>query len=123
MWLWSTLIQEKLDELKEEFNTHKVRYDSKKALPSGVPPNVAMACYEDYPDVKNCLQPVDLSLLAELKELIGGEELLCFMPKEISDRCEMAFEELGISEVTFQNAWDVFLHMLPLVFDKDDENE
>ncbi|KIJ39660.1 hypothetical protein M422DRAFT_257489 [Sphaerobolus stellatus SS14] len=42
----STLIQDNLKDLKEEFNAHCIHYDAKKALPSGISPDEAMASYE-----------------------------------------------------------------------------
>ncbi|KIJ41027.1 hypothetical protein M422DRAFT_172686 [Sphaerobolus stellatus SS14] len=119
-WLWSTLIQEKLDELKEEFNTHKICYDSKKVLPSGVSPNVAMALYEDWPHVEYCLQPVDVNLIRKLKELIGGKDLVRFVSEGFATHCEGIFENLGFSEITFQNVWNVFSQMLPLLFEENE---
>ncbi|KIJ37886.1 hypothetical protein M422DRAFT_259500 [Sphaerobolus stellatus SS14] len=96
IWLWSTLIQENLDELKEEFNTHRVCYDAKKANPS-----------------------VNVNVFYELKKLLGGEELIHFVSEEFSTYCENVFQQLDVEEVTFQNAWDVFMQMLPLVFEDE----
>lgn len=57
-----------------------------------------------------------LSLIAQLMEDLGGEELLEFVPLEFAERCQEVLESLGIIEVNFQNVWDIFQALLPLVF-------
>jgi len=57
-----------------------------------------------------------IALIAQMMEDLGGEELLEFVPPQFAERCEEALESLGVTEVTFQNIWDVFQALLPLVF-------
>ncbi|KAG1845558.1 hypothetical protein F4604DRAFT_1662541 [Suillus subluteus] len=113
-WLWPRLIQQELDKLKHRLNTHTVRYDRDKILPSGVSPNIAMSLHEDY-DAENCLQPVDRDVVKNLMEEIGGEDLVRFVGSEYSVAAQSIFDNLGFTVLTFENVWQVFAAMLPLM--------
>ncbi|KAG1750783.1 hypothetical protein EDB19DRAFT_1893324 [Suillus lakei] len=113
-WLWPRLIQQELDKLKHCLNTHTIRYDHDKILPSGVSPNIAMSLHEDY-DAENCLQPVDHDVIKNLMEEIGGEDLICFVGSEYSVATQSIFDNLGFTVLTFENVWQVFAAMLPLI--------
>ena len=76
-WLWSTLIRQELNTLKDHFNNHVVHKDKEKKLPSSVSPNVAYTLYEQYRG-EQCLQPVDHNFVKALIEAIGGE--ICLRP-------------------------------------------
>jgi len=118
-WLWSTLIQLDLNKLKEQFNAHRVRYDHKKFLPSGISPMEAMARHQEF-GATDCLVPVNIELIQHLKEALGGEELLRFVDTEFAAHCESVYDSLGSPLVTFVNAWEVFSEMLPHVFEDTD---
>jgi hypothetical protein len=113
-WLWPTLIQQELDELKERFNCHKTRYDSTKQLPSGVSPDVAYSLYEEY-GAQNCLQPVDPDVVQNLMDAIGGEDLIRFVSVEYAARAQEVFDSLEVPKITFHNVWEIFQKMLPYV--------
>ncbi|KDQ11750.1 hypothetical protein BOTBODRAFT_176943 [Botryobasidium botryosum FD-172 SS1] len=113
-WLWPKLIQQELDELKEKFNSHRVRRDHKKVLPSGVSPNEAYLLPHLYGGVR-CLQPVDHAVIKELMEAVGGESLVQFVTPEYAAAAEEVFEHLGVENLSLQNVWSVFEAMLPLM--------
>ncbi|KAJ8579873.1 hypothetical protein M405DRAFT_869891 [Rhizopogon salebrosus TDB-379] len=113
-WLWPRLIQQELDKLKHRLNTHTVRYDRDKLLPSGVSPNIAMSLHEDY-NAENCLQLVDRDVIKNLMEEIAGEDLIRFVDSEYSAAACLIFDNLGFTVLTFENVWQVFSAMLPLV--------
>jgi hypothetical protein len=113
-WLWPRLIQQELDKLKHRLNTHTVRYNRDKLLPSGVSPNITMSLHEDY-NAKNCLQLVDRDVIKNLMEEIGGEDLIRFVDSEYSAAACLIFDNLGFTVLTFENVWQVFSAMLPLV--------
>ncbi|KIK32618.1 hypothetical protein CY34DRAFT_18913 [Suillus luteus UH-Slu-Lm8-n1] len=113
-WLWPRLIQQELDTLKHRLNTHTVRYDRDKLLPSGVSPNVAILLHKDY-DAQNCLQLVDRDVVKNLMEEIGGEDLIRFVDSEYSAAAQLIFDGLGFTVLTFENVWSVFSAMLPLI--------
>ena len=57
-----------------------------------------------------------MSIIHKLKEEMGGDQLLEFVSPDFAARCDAAYESLAISELTFENVWEVFQAMLPLVF-------
>ncbi|KAG2032503.1 hypothetical protein BDR03DRAFT_985638 [Suillus americanus] len=113
-WLWLQLIQQELDKLKHRLNTHTVRFDRNKILPSGVSSNIAMALHKDY-GAEDCLQLVDRDVVKNLMVEIGGEDLVRFVDVEYSAHAQLIFDNLGFKDLTFQNVWPIFSAMLPLM--------
>lgn len=101
-WLWSTLIQNELDELKERFNSHVVRFDKEKKLPSGASPNNAYVLHEKY-GVENYLQLVDKDIVAKLMEELGGEHLIRFVSVAYAAAAQEVFDSVGFGKITFLN--------------------
>ena len=106
-WLWPTLIQQELDELKAHFNCHKIHYDSAKQLPSGVSPDVMYALYEDY-NAQNCLQPVDPDVVQSLMDEIGGEDVIRFVSAAYAAHAQEIFDSFNVPKITFENVWEIF---------------
>ena len=113
-WLWSTVIQKELDELKNRFNSHVIRLDRTKSNPSGVSPNVAYELFEEYGG-EDCLQHVDSKVIYALMEELGGEELIMFVSREYAVRAQAVLNTLGLRNLNLQNIWHVFSAMLPLM--------
>ncbi|KAH7903949.1 hypothetical protein BJ138DRAFT_1019807 [Hygrophoropsis aurantiaca] len=115
-WLWSTIIQKELDTLKARFNDHKVRFDADKLIPSGVSPNVAYSLMEKYGG-EDCLQPVDITIIKQLKEELGGDDIIRFVGAEYEAKAVSVFHDLGLTDddLSLQRAWHVFSLMLPLM--------
>ncbi|KAG1884584.1 hypothetical protein F4604DRAFT_1878644 [Suillus subluteus] len=111
---YDLLVQQELNQLRENFNNHCVRKDSAKKLPSGVSPNVAFALHAEY-QAENCLQVVDCEVVKQLMENIGGEDLIRFVSVEYENRAETVFAHLGFKELSFHNVWNIFSAMLPLI--------
>ena len=114
-WLWPTLIQQELDQLRDHFNNHVVRLDKNKELPSGISPNVAYALHEKYGG-EFCLQPVDTTVVYDLMSQIGGEDLIRFVSVEYAAYAREVFESLGIGELSLHNVWDIFQAMMPRMY-------
>ncbi|KAF8486785.1 hypothetical protein DFH94DRAFT_796573 [Russula ochroleuca] len=93
-WLWPTLIQQELDELKDRMNCHTTRYDRNKKIPSGVSPDVAVSLCTEYAG-ENCLQPVNVDVVQQLMDDIG-DDVLRFVPAEYADRAQEVFASLGV---------------------------
>ncbi|KAG1871660.1 hypothetical protein F4604DRAFT_1881097 [Suillus subluteus] len=113
-WLWPKLIQQKLNQLQEQFNNHHVHKDSSKKLPSGISPNVAFALHDEY-QAENCLQEVDCEVVRQLMESIGGEDLIRFVSVKYENHAQTIFMNLGFKELSFHNVWNIFSAMLPLI--------
>jgi hypothetical protein len=87
--------------------------DASKPGPSGMSRDHAFMFPESWGGC-NCLLPVDISVIRELKESLGGDALLDFVSTEFSIHAQMAYNSLNISELTFENVWAIFtnLHVL-----------
>jgi len=73
-----------------------------------------MSLHEDY-NAENCLQLVDRDIVKNLMEEIGGEDLIHFVDPEYSTAAQLTFDNLGFTILTFENVWQVFSAMLPLM--------
>ncbi len=78
-------------------------------------PNILYATPHSYGGEREGLQPVDLALIDELMEDLGGEDIIRFVSHEYEARAEQVYVSLEIGELTFHNVWDVFSRMLPLM--------
>ena len=115
-YLWPKLLRQELDKFVEFRNGVRMRRDKKKAGPSGCSRNTAFSLHENY-GLTDCLLRIpDMSIIHKLKEEMGGDSLLDFVSPEFSERAECAYKSLSISELTFENVWDIFQALLPLVF-------
>jgi hypothetical protein len=93
-----------------------MRKDRNKPGPSGMSRNEAYSLHESWGG-RDCLLPVtNMKLIRELKEVLGGPELLEFCEPELSARAQNAYESLGTVALQFNNVWRVFQQILPLVF-------
>ena len=113
-YLWSKLVQQELEELRERLNNHKPRRDRGKLTPTGVAPNVAYTLAERYGGERG-LQVVDTVLVEDLMDELGGEDLIRFVSREYEARANEVFATMGVEKLTFNNVWTVFEHMLPLM--------
>jgi hypothetical protein len=92
-----------------------IRKDRNKPGPSGMSRNDAFSLPSSWGG-RNCLLPVDVDIIREIKVAMGGDSILDFVPAEFSQQAQAAFDFLGISELTYQNVWSVFEAMLPLLY-------
>ena len=66
----------------------------------------------------NCLLPVDVDIVHQIKEEMGGgDTLLDFVTDEYSQKAQAAYDTLSIWKLTLENVWDVFQALLPLISD------
>ena len=65
---------------------------------------------------ENCLQPVDHDFTKKLMDDIGGENIVQFVSVEYATRAEATFQVLGYGHLTFLNIWEIFTHMVPLMY-------
>ncbi len=95
-------------------NAARMRKDNKKAGPSGCSRNEVFSLPHKY-GLKDDLLPIDADVVRDIKKAMGGDELLQFVPRELSERFEAAYATLGVEKLTMENVWVVFEHLLPLV--------
>jgi hypothetical protein len=93
-----------------------MRKDNEKPDPSGMSRNQAFSLPEEW-NGRDCLLKIeDLSVIKQLKEELGGDELVSFSTPEFSSRAQEAYDSLNVVDLTFENVWAVFTAMLLLVF-------
>ncbi|KAG6862583.1 hypothetical protein C0991_011478, partial [Blastosporella zonata] len=52
---------------------------------------------------KDYLLPVDVGLVQQLKEAMGGEAILNFVSEEFAAVCEKAYDSLGVEDLHLEN--------------------
>lgn len=60
----------------------------------------------------NCLQAVDITIVAKLMQDLGGENVARFVTAEYAAKAQQVFASIGIAELTLRNVWRVFSMML-----------
>lgn len=65
---------------------------------------------------RNCLLPVDINVIREMKEALGGDAILEFVPADFAQRAQDAYDTLNIADLTLENVWYVFRDLLPNLF-------
>lgn len=114
-WLWPKLLKMELAQFMEFRNGARMRKDNNKPGPSGMSRNEAFSMPEQWGG-RNCLLPVDVEVVREIKEAMGGDALLDFVIPEYAAQVQTAYDSLGISELTLENIWHVFQSLYPLVY-------
>lgn len=92
-----------------------MRKDNEKEGPSGMSRNEAFSLPENWGG-RDCLLKVDVAVIRELKEAMGGDEMLEFVSAEFSQRAQAAYDTLGVVDLDLENVWHVFCDLYPLVF-------
>lgn len=73
-----------------------------------------MALHKDY-YAEDCLQSMDCDVIKNLMVVIGSKELICFIDTEYSIHAQLIFDSLRFADLIFQNVWQIFSAMLPLM--------
>ena len=112
-WLWAKLLRQELAKFVEFRNGTPVRRQKDKAGPSGISRNEAFSLPAAWGG-QNCLLPLrpdQLDIVRQIKEAMGGEELLAFNRRSYREKAQKIYDSLHIRQLTFANAWDVFNRM------------
>jgi hypothetical protein len=90
--------------------------DKEKPGPSGMSHNHAFSLPEEWGG-RNCLLPItNMSVIHQMKEELGGPEIIAFCTPEFALQAQAACNALAIVDLTMDNVWVIFSAMLPLVF-------
>ena len=57
--------------------------------------------------------PVDVTIVREAMEELGGEQLLDFVPSEYALHAQHVYDQLGSPEMKGIEMWKIFRMMLP----------
>ena len=116
-WLWAKLLRQELGRAVEFRDGARIRKQKDKLGPSGMSRNQAFALPEVWHGI-DCLLPLrddQLAVVSQIKQEMGGDEILQFNSAEYRQYAESVYQELGISELTFDNVWHVFVDMYAIV--------
>jgi len=106
-WLWALLMKREAENFVQFRNGVRMKKMNNKPGPSGMSCNEAYSIPEKWGG-RNCLTPVDLSLIREMKEQLGGPAILEFTSADFSKRAQTVYDALRISNLSFENVWDIF---------------
>jgi hypothetical protein len=92
----------------------------KKVLPTGTSPRHIWLAPESVRAVaRDCSIVVDMNLVQELREELGGKEArdsaFQFVDVEFQAMADGAFCDLGFPEITLSNAWDIFIAVVDIL--------
>jgi hypothetical protein len=96
-------------------NGARMRLDKTKAGPSGMSRNEAFSLPENWGG-RDCLLPVDVNVIRELKEAMGGDDILEFVSEEFAERAQAAYNSLHIRNLTAENVWYIFRELCTLLY-------
>ena len=100
-------------------NGTKMRKNVHKPGLSGCSRNDAFSLCEKW-GLRDCLIPVDVDVIQEIKQEMGGDAILDFVTSDFAACARTAFDALEIVSLEFDNVWDIFVAMFPLCFPVDD---
>jgi len=106
-WLWSKPLQGELQNFVTFQNSAKMHKDKSKPGPSGMLRNQAYSLPGKWGG-RDCLIPINVQVIWELKQTLGGDAILEFTSAEFSEKAKDAYDNLGLNELTFMNVWFVF---------------
>lgn len=115
-WLWPPIVQQKLDEFVEYWNTHKVRTQEGKKMPSGATPLHIFTCPETYGGGRYS-QPVPLEATEALRNNleVTREEAFRWVSPEFAAAAEEVYTEIGLPALTLDSGWGVFVRMAAIL--------
>ena len=97
--------------------------DKGKPGPSGMSRNHAFSLPKEWGG-RNCILKIDdMCVIREMKEQLGGHDLISFWTREFTAHAQEAFDLLKIIKLTQENVWSIFTAMLPLVYVFDSDSE
>jgi hypothetical protein len=111
-WIWPPVVQGELDHLTARWNSHVIRRQRNKLMPSGVSPNDLYAHPEHYGG--RCFAiPVPQAAVNAFRDSIriARDAALSWVPAEFDAVAGQVYELLGSPECSAETAWDLFSKM------------
>ncbi|KAJ7133795.1 hypothetical protein C8R46DRAFT_1235384 [Mycena filopes] len=121
-WLWSRIVQIKLDEFKLYWNYHTPRRNAKKDLISGVQPIEIFRRPEAY-GLQRLSTPVEQESIDALRENLpySREEALRWVPEEFEIAARQAYIDIQSPKLEPRRGWEIFSRMAVLLEDWEEE--
>jgi hypothetical protein len=92
-WLWPHFLRPDLEKQMTFCNGVRMCHDKSKADPSKMSRSEAFSLPESWGG-RNCLLPVDVSIIREIKAAMGGDALLDFVSPEFAARAQAVYDSL-----------------------------
>ncbi|KAJ7789541.1 hypothetical protein B0H14DRAFT_3094900 [Mycena olivaceomarginata] len=111
-WIWPPIVQGELDHFTEWWNSHVIRRQHNKTMPSGVSPNKLHA-HPEYYGGRCFAIPVPRDAINEFRKTIkiSGEAALAWVPEDFDVIAGQVYKMLGSPSVSAETAWDLFSQM------------
>ncbi|EEB90143.1 hypothetical protein MPER_11689 [Moniliophthora perniciosa FA553] len=111
-WLWSKIVQKRVNEFVDHWDNHITRKQSASNLPNGVSPRMVF----DFPanfGMRMCGQKVKQEDIDELRATIPKSQVECFrwVSEEFEEAAQYVYEQLGSPELTISEGWAIFSQM------------
>jgi hypothetical protein len=115
-WIFVPLVQQMLDRFCAYWNTHKIRCQKNKQLPSSHSPDVACMNPELFGG-QDCRITVPKDALDRVREILTAQvgprdQHLRWCTQDFHDQADTAYEAIGSPTLTLDSAWVVFTQML-----------
>ncbi|KAJ7149797.1 hypothetical protein C8R43DRAFT_1096870 [Mycena crocata] len=111
-WIWPPIVQGELDHFTELWNSHVIRRQRNKSMPSGFSPNELYAHPEHFGG--RCFAiPVPKDAITALRGTIRltRKAALQWVPEEFDTIAEQVYELIGSPPCSAETAWDLFSKM------------
>ncbi|KAF7288886.1 hypothetical protein MIND_01404500 [Mycena indigotica] len=114
-WTFPPLIQAELDEFQQYWNSHTVRFQKEKLMPSGHVPSDAREHPEAYGGI-DCFIQVPRATVNELRETLSEEvgpreQHLEWVSPSFDVFATLVYNSIGKPLLTLENSWKVFSDM------------
>lgn len=111
-WVFVPLVQKALDEFKDHWNNHKIRYQPEKNMPSDHVPLDALEHPAIY-EATTCLVKVPEDGQREVRDYLSEqvgprEQHLSWYDDEFAVVAGLAYDSIGSPAITLDAAWEVF---------------
>ncbi|KAJ7199361.1 hypothetical protein GGX14DRAFT_373160 [Mycena pura] len=115
-WIWPPIIQGELDHFTHRWNSHVIRRQRNKLMPSGVSPNELHAHPEHYAGRCFAIPVPDDAILALRNSIkISREAALRWVPEEFDIMARQVYEGLGSPVTSAETAWELFSQMAAIM--------
>ncbi|KAJ7759976.1 hypothetical protein B0H16DRAFT_1720201 [Mycena metata] len=106
-------VKKAIDTFITYWNTHKIRSQKEKWLPSGVSPKQVYENPLNY-GFKHAAKVVPQAVVQELRAMLpkSHEECMRWVSAEFDAQASAVYESLGRPTLSITNGWDIFTQML-----------
>jgi len=115
-WIWPPVVQKRLDYFVDYWNSHRVRSQKKKLMPSGTTPMNIFTTPAKYGGAR-LSQPVSLECIQELRNNLSEtrEEAFRWVEDDFAAAAEEVYEAVGSPSLSLATGWQVFSMMSPVL--------